>query len=117
MPLQPCRRHGKKRKEDGNHTHFPKKDNVNSKLLPTIEAHLPRPSSAASDISNAYDGIDSQLQSSQVSSTVLDSPFQVWNNLPNNSAIPASPHSTDWQNISSTVKDGKSFYKKSIDFA
>ncbi len=114
VPLQPCRRHGKKRRDDDLDSYIRKRD-LNSRQSPLTDPRLSRPSSAASDSSHGFEGIDSQVQSSQVSSTVLDSPFQAWHcnpvlNPSQNMPIDAmrSPCVSPWYpTISSTVTEGK----------
>ena len=92
MPLQPCRRHGKKRKEDEPDVTSNKKDikNASEKI---VEVNRPplyqdpsraqlRDSQLSLEMATMLEGMDAQLQSSQVSSTVLDSPvsmYQSWN--------------------------------------
>lgn len=129
VPLQPCRRHGKKRKDDDTDSLVGKKESLSSRQSPSSDARLSRPSSVASDGTHGgFDSIDSQLQSSQVSSTVLDSPvYQGWNYghgiNPNQNLIGDSltsmkgswfplqvsqpQFSSEWQNISSTAPDSK----------
>lgn len=91
VPLQPCRRHGKKRKEDEPDALI-KKD---SPASPRGSAHSPRSGHGSPraqtpishqtpliDMVSMLDNFtDAQLQSSQVSSTVLDSPtmYPTWN--------------------------------------
>lgn len=81
VPLQPCRRHGKKRKED-------EPDAVIGKPRPAPptsagpELRLRQSEPAMTppyDLSPMYARMDPQLQSSQVSSTVLDSPISLYN--------------------------------------
>lgn len=122
VPLQPCRRHGKKRKDDDTESLVGKKD-LSARQSPASD-RLSRPSSVASDAH--FEAIDSQLQSSQVSSTVLDSPvYQGWNynqtvnpnvtvdNLPNMKGawfpIPVSQplFSSEWPNTSTSGSDSK----------
>lgn len=92
MPLQPCRRHGKKRKEDEPDVASNKKDTKNpaEKIVdvnrPQMYQDPSRPplrdSQLSLEMASMLDGMDAQLQSSQVSSTVLDSPvsmYQSWN--------------------------------------
>lgn len=93
VPLQPCRRHGKKRKEDEPDAVINKKDIPAS---PRSNNQSPRSSNHGSprsqtpvshqtpliDMVSMLDNFtDAQLQSSQVSSTVLDSPtmYPSWN--------------------------------------
>ncbi|XP_039293360.1 DNA N6-methyl adenine demethylase isoform X2 [Nilaparvata lugens] len=79
VPLQPCRRHGKKRKEDEADTVVGKTD---SKAHKTSGTDVNQRGDAHSMNANLMEGADPQLQSSQVSSTVLDSPvsmYQPWN--------------------------------------
>lgn len=90
VPLQPCRRHGKKRKEDEPDTISSKKDsskNANEKITESgrqIPGHqeLIRPQMRDTQLSlemaSMFEGMDAQLQSSQVSSTVLDSPVSMY---------------------------------------
>lgn len=66
VPLQPCRRHGKKRKEEDVDSFMTKKTFVNPRQSPGNDSRLSRPPSVASDSVHGYDSIDSQLQSSQV---------------------------------------------------
>lgn len=65
VPLQPCRRHGKKRK-DTEIDLLPSKNDTQSRHSPVIDGRVSRASSVASDTSHGLDGVDSQLQSSQV---------------------------------------------------
>lgn len=80
VPLQPCRRHGKKRKDEEPEL---KLKEVNPKnLSPTGVQNSPSPMQQSLDMQSMMDGLELQLQSSQVSSTVLDSPvsmYQGWN--------------------------------------
>ncbi|GLV39217.1 Ten-Eleven Translocation (TET) family protein [Carabus blaptoides fortunei] len=95
VPLQPCRRHGKKRKEDepdaiigkkdipasprGSNNHSPRSSNHGSPRSQTPVSHHQTP---LIDMVSMLDNFtDAQLQSSQVSSTVLDSPtmYPSWN--------------------------------------
>lgn len=89
VPLQPCRRHGKKRKEDEPDTVSNKKDgskNTTDKMAEAgrVPGHqdLARPQMRDSQLSlemaSMFEGMDAQLQSSQVSSTVLDSPVSMY---------------------------------------
>ncbi|KAJ8670320.1 hypothetical protein QAD02_001579 [Eretmocerus hayati] len=93
VPLQPCRRHGKKRKEDESDSANNKKEIKNS-TEKMVETNRPasiyhdasraplRDPSLSLEMTSMLDGMDPQLQSSQVSSTVLDSPvsmYQNWN--------------------------------------
>ncbi|KAL0266559.1 UNVERIFIED_CONTAM: hypothetical protein PYX00_009071 [Menopon gallinae] len=82
VPLQPCRRHGKKRKDD-------EVDAVISNGKPKdllMKNPSPILGNNASpmhclDLPSVLEGMDGQLQSSQVSSTVMDSPvgmYQGW---------------------------------------
>lgn len=80
MPLQPCRRHGKKRKEEEPETIHNKKE-----ALKTLEkSNEPRTAvfqdrrELSLEMNSVFEGIDPQLQSSQVSSTVLDSPVSMY---------------------------------------
>lgn len=107
VPLMPCRR--KKRK-------FEELDGVKVKLEPTTAEQSPafdpfsRPSSTTSDSSHGFDGMDSQLQSSHVSSTVFDSPHSLWrcspDTLVNRSPVcpwfPPVHGSRDWPKITSS---------------
>lgn len=81
VPLQPCRRHGKKRKEDESDM-LSKKD---VKIMADKMGDAGRPPGYADssgqlslEMSSTFEGIDTQLQSSQVSSTVLDSPVSMY---------------------------------------
>lgn len=90
--MQPCRRHGKKRKEDEPDAIIGKKEPPNS---PRGSSHSPRSGHGSPrsqtpvthqtpliDMASMLDNFtDAQLQSSQVSSTVLDSPtmYPSWN--------------------------------------
>jgi len=87
VPLQPCRRHGKKRKEDEPDVQSGKKDSVkimaekmtDSGRSPGHADSSKLQSQLTLEMTPMFDGIDAQLQSSQVSSTVLDSPvYQGW---------------------------------------
>lgn len=77
VPLQPCRRHGKKRKEEEPETIHNKKETVK-----TTEKHEPRinfqDQRRDPQMNTVFEGMDAQLQSSQVSSTVLDSPVSMY---------------------------------------
>ncbi|XP_063975356.1 methylcytosine dioxygenase TET isoform X3 [Diachasmimorpha longicaudata] len=81
VPLQPCRRHGKKRKEDEPDTGISKKEVLKTpeKL---IESRPPvstgRDPQLSLEMASMFEGMDAQLQSSQVSSTVLDSPVSMY---------------------------------------
>ncbi|XP_011303337.1 uncharacterized protein Tet [Fopius arisanus] len=76
VPLQPCRRHGKKRKEDEPDTGISKKEvktpEKDSRGVPGREPQL------SLEMASMFEGMDAQLQSSQVSSTVLDSPVSMY---------------------------------------
>lgn len=92
VPLQPCRRHGKKKKEDDSDATQTKKE---APASPRGSAHSPRSSHGSPraqtpiaqqtplvDMATMLENYpDPQLQSSQVSSTVLDSPtmYPPWN--------------------------------------
>lgn len=91
--MQPCRRHGKKRKEDEPDMASGKKDikNVPEKMVEPnrqslyhhqeIAARQPlRDSQLSLEMASMFEGMDAQLQSSQVSSTVLDSPVSMYPN-------------------------------------
>ena len=88
MPLQPCRRHGKKRKEDEPETLSNKKEPPKppEKILepsrtPAYQdpSRTPgRDSQLSLEMTSVFEGMDAQLQSSQVSSTVLDSPVSMY---------------------------------------
>lgn len=89
VPLQPCRRHGKKRKEDEPDTISNKKDSSKSTAEKIADPgrvpghqEIPRPQMRDSQLSlemaSMFEGMDAQLQSSQVSSTVLDSPVSMY---------------------------------------
>lgn len=89
VPLQPCRRHGKKRKEDEPDTINSKKDgNKNAGEKATEPGRVPghqdltrpqmRDSQLSLEMASMFEGMDAQLQSSQVSSTVLDSPVSMY---------------------------------------
>ena len=89
VPLQPCRRHGKKRKEDEPDTISSKKDSSKSGNEKITDAgrmpghqEIPRPQMRDAQLSlemaSMFEGMDAQLQSSQVSSTVLDSPVSMY---------------------------------------
>lgn len=92
VPLQPCRRHGKKRKEDEPDVASNKKD-IKSPVEKIVDVNRPpmyqdpsrtplRDSQLSLEMASMLEGMDAQLQSSQVSSTVLDSPvsmYQNWN--------------------------------------
>ncbi|XP_032688630.1 uncharacterized protein LOC116852409 isoform X3 [Odontomachus brunneus] len=89
VPLQPCRRHGKKRKEDEPDTMSGKKDAmkiVSDKMVDAGRSpgHVDssrsqiRDSQLSLEMTPMFEGIDAQLQSSQVSSTVLDSPVSMY---------------------------------------
>uniref|UniRef100_A0A8D8PW25 Methylcytosine dioxygenase TET n=1 Tax=Cacopsylla melanoneura TaxID=428564 RepID=A0A8D8PW25_9HEMI len=81
VPLQPCRRHGKKRKEDepdaviGKHRPTPPTSAGPELRIRTSDPAMTPPY----DLSPMYARMDPQLQSSQVSSTVLDSPISLYN--------------------------------------
>lgn len=81
VPLQPCRRHGKKRKEDEPDAVIgkpprpgPPTSTGSDRIRPSEPAMTP-----PYDLSPMYSRMDPQLQSSQVSSTVLDSPISMYN--------------------------------------
>ena len=85
VPLQPCRRHGKKRKEDESDIQNSKKDSV--KIITEKITDSGRSghvdfsklqSQLTLEMTPMFEGIDAQLQSSQVSSTVLDSPVSMY---------------------------------------
>ncbi|XP_018309963.1 tet methylcytosine dioxygenase-like isoform X2 [Mycetomoellerius zeteki] len=85
VPLQPCRRHGKKRKEEESDIQSSKKDSV--KIMTEKIADSGRSghvdfsklqSQLTLEMTPMFEGIDAQLQSSQVSSTVLDSPVSMY---------------------------------------
>ncbi|XP_014486705.1 PREDICTED: DNA N6-methyl adenine demethylase [Dinoponera quadriceps] len=90
VPLQPCRRHGKKRKEDEPDTVSGKKDAMKmaSEKMSDAAGRSPghadssrpqlRDSQLSLEMTPMFEGIDAQLQSSQVSSTVLDSPVSMY---------------------------------------
>ncbi|KZC07058.1 Methylcytosine dioxygenase TET2 [Dufourea novaeangliae] len=91
VPLQPCRRHGKKRKEDEPDTVSNKKDGSkvsNEKVsdpgrVPIhhqdpARPHQMRDPQLSLEMASMFEGMDAQLQSSQVSSTVLDSPVSMY---------------------------------------
>lgn len=89
VPLQPCRRHGKKRKEDESDISNGKKDTVKTFSEKMVDAgrsmgHADsskpqlRESQLSLEMTPMFEGIDAQLQSSQVSSTVLDSPVSMY---------------------------------------
>lgn len=97
VPLQPCRRHGKKRKDDEPDISSGKKDTVKTFAEKMVDAgrsvgHADsskpqlRDSQLSLEMTPMFEGIDAQLQSSQVSSTVLDSPvsmYQGWGSYQN----------------------------------
>lgn len=70
VPLQPCRRHGKKRKDIEMDLYAGKTD-TQSRQSPVIDGRLSRASSIASDASHGLEVMDSQLQSSQVTKTLI----------------------------------------------
>lgn len=90
VPLQPCRRHGKKRKDDEPDTVSAKKDAMKiiacDKMSDAgrspghVDSSRPqmRDSQLSLEMTPMFEGIDAQLQSSQVSSTVLDSPVSMY---------------------------------------
>lgn len=89
VPLQPCRRHGKKRKEDEPDMANNKKETVKNSSEKIIEpsrtpgqqdpSRTPiREPQLSLEIASMFEGMDAQLQSSQVSSTVLDSPVSMY---------------------------------------
>ncbi|XP_017888438.1 DNA N6-methyl adenine demethylase isoform X2 [Ceratina calcarata] len=88
VPLQPCRRHGKKRKEEEPDTVSSKKEckNANEKIADPSRAlghqdpNRPqmRDPQVSLEMASMFEGMDAQLQSSQVSSTVLDSPVSMY---------------------------------------
>lgn len=86
VPLQPCRRHGKKRKEDEPETLSNKKEALKppEKILEPRTPYqdssrtLGRDSQLSLEMNSVFEGMDAQLQSSQVSSTVLDSPVSMY---------------------------------------
>ena len=89
VPLQPCRRHGKKRKEDEPDTAANKKDaskNTEKMIEPsrtpgfqdTPRTPISRDPQLSLEMATMFEGMDAQLQSSQVSSTVLDSPVSMY---------------------------------------
>lgn len=85
VPLTPCRRHGKKRKDDDAETANNKKDKHQDKVTEqkcqneSSRNGIRRDQQLTLDMVPMFDSIDAQLQSSQVSSTVLDSPvYQGW---------------------------------------
>lgn len=105
VPLQPCRRHGKKRKEDEPDAVIskPKQSGACSELISRHSgAELLRPAMTPPyDLSPMYSRMDPQLQSSQVSSTVLDSPISLYSqwNYSSPEVIPNtwSPKRSDWR--------------------
>ncbi|KAK0178727.1 hypothetical protein PV327_007590 [Microctonus hyperodae] len=88
VPLQPCRRHGKKRKEDEPDSNPSKKEPA--KIIEKIDCrtagNFPDPtrlpprgdSQLSHEVPPMFDSMDAQLQSSQVSSTVRDSPVSMY---------------------------------------
>ncbi|KAK6620540.1 hypothetical protein RUM43_010832 [Polyplax serrata] len=77
VPLQPCRRHGKKRKEEDSDS---KLKEFHSKNLSSMGVKSSASSMHSAEIRSM---IDSQVQSSQVSSTVIDSPGGQYKSWPN----------------------------------
>lgn len=89
MPLQPCRRHGKKRKEDESEVvctkkdknHLGKSNNINkASNSPDSIKIAGNDQTLSLEMSSILGGLDAQLQSSQVSSTVLDIPVSIYQN-------------------------------------
>ena len=88
MPLQPCRRHGKKRKEEEPETVSNKKEalKASEKIIELSRTPVHqdpsrtpgRDSQLSLEMNSVFEGMDAQLQSSQVSSTVLDSPVSMY---------------------------------------
>lgn len=105
--MLPCRRHSKKRKDEEPDDMGIKRESVTPIQSPVCDPFA-RPSSVTCD---RFDGIDSQLQSSHVSSTVFDSPRQnMWRSssdaLSNRSPIPSwfpiSHGTRDWPKVPSS---------------
>lgn len=98
VPLQPCRRHGKKRKEEEPETSLSKQKDMpnknvikiqDSRVLPNVyqdqsrvqcHSNHPQHQQLSLEMASMFEGMDAQLQSSQVSSTVLDSPVSMYQN-------------------------------------
>lgn len=86
VPLQPCRRHGKKRKEEEPETSLNKQKDMphkNDIIIPAVyqdQSQVQSHSNHPQHQQLSFEGMDAQLQSSQVSSTVLDSPVSMYQN-------------------------------------
>ncbi|XP_063220013.1 uncharacterized protein LOC134529638 [Bacillus rossius redtenbacheri] len=110
VPLQPCRRHGKKRKEDEPDAVIGRKDpstlHRNScSLGPASMDHRSAPMSI--DMASMLEGMEAQLQSSQVSSTVLDSPVSMYQGWGYHHSTPDS-HNMDMYHHTSPSAAGSS---------
>lgn len=79
VPLLPCRRHGKKKKDDEPDAVNAKRDKKQKYLYQDTSRHV---RDLRLDLVPMFNSAEAQLQSCQVSSTVLDNPYQNWQRRP-----------------------------------